>query len=65
MASISGALDRIKSDLRRFLPDATIESAARDAGHRWRRRNLGPVQTVHLFILQVLDANNGTRPNMK
>ena len=57
MASVSSTLDRIKQDLRPFLPDSSIESACRRAGHRWRERKLGPVQTVHLFILQVLSFN--------
>jgi hypothetical protein len=57
MASIASALTRIKQDLGPFLPDGSIEAACRDAGHRWRRRKLGPVQTVHLFILQVLHFN--------
>jgi len=57
MASVASTLDRIKQDLRPFLPDRSIESACRQAGHRWRERKLGPVQTVHLFVLQVLCLN--------
>jgi putative transposase len=57
MASISPALRRIKQDVRRFLSDDMIESAVRQAGHRWRERQLGPVATIHLFILQVLNFN--------
>lgn len=57
MASISCVLSRIKRDLRPFLSDTMIESCAREAGHVWRERQLGPVQTVHLFILQVLHFN--------
>ena len=57
MASVSGTLQRIKEDLEPFLPDESILSACREAGHRWRERELGPVRTVHLFILQVLNFN--------
>jgi DDE family transposase len=57
MASVSGALARIKQDLREHLPDESILAACRDAGHRWRTRKLGPVETVHLFVLQVLAFN--------
>src|ERR1700734_1860207 len=57
MASIFCALDRIKRDLRSFLTDAAILSAAAEAGHKWRNRKWGPVETVHLFILQVLNFN--------
>jgi hypothetical protein len=57
MASVSLVLQRIKQDLRPFLPDQTILAACQEAGHRWRERQLGPVQTVHLFILQILNFN--------
>src|SRR5213593_3354456 len=57
MASVSRTLERIKQDLRRFLPDASVTDACRGAGHEWRERKLGPVATVHLFVLQVLSFN--------
>jgi hypothetical protein len=50
-------LARIKEDLQPFLPEGSILAAAHEAGHHWRERQLGPVQTVHLFILQVLCFN--------
>lgn len=57
MASVSSSLSRLKADLQAYLPDAMILEACQSAGHRWRRRQLGPVQTLHLFILQVLHFN--------
>lgn len=57
MASVSGTLQRIKEDLRAFIPDESIVNACREAGHEWRERQLGPVRTVHLFVLQVLCFN--------
>ena len=57
MASVSSVLQRIKQDLSFFLPDESIVIACRNAGHRWRRCDLGPVLTLHLFILQVLHFN--------
>ena len=57
MASVSRALRRIKDDLQDHLPDGLILQACRNAGHRWRERKLGPVQTIHLFVLQVLAFN--------
>ena len=54
MASISCALARIKRDLRTYLPDRIIEQVCRDAGHRYRRRELEPPILLHLFVLQVL-----------
>jgi len=56
-ATISAVLQRIKSDLAEFLPDAMVLDACRRAGHVWRRRQLDPVLTLHLFILQVLHFN--------
>lgn len=57
MASVSSVLQRIKDDLQPFLPEQSILRACRHAGHRWRKSPLGPVQTLHLFILQILNCN--------
>jgi hypothetical protein len=57
MGSVSSTLRRIKDDLQAFLPDSMILDACTQAAHRWRERQLGPVQTIHLFILQVLSFN--------
>jgi hypothetical protein len=57
MASISRALRRIKEDLGPHLPEEEILAACRAHGKPWRERLLGPVQTVHLFVLQVLHLN--------
>ena len=59
--SIGRALARIKDDVRAFVADEAIVRAARDAGHRWRQRQLGPVETVHLFVLQVIHFNTAIR----
>jgi hypothetical protein len=61
MASIARALARIKDDVRAFVSDESIRRACREAGHRWRERQLGPVETVHLFVLQVLCFNTAIR----
>jgi len=57
MASISQTLQRIKDDLRPFLPDEAVRAACVAAGHVWRERLLDPVTTLHLFVLQVLSFN--------
>jgi hypothetical protein len=57
MAGVSQALKRIKSDLAKIMPDESILAACRAAGHTWRERQLGPVQTLHLFILQIMACN--------
>jgi hypothetical protein len=54
MASIAWSLERIKNDLTQLLEPRVIRQVCRDNGYRWRERVLGPVQTVHLFILQLL-----------
>src|SRR5437868_10422133 len=61
MASIPRALARIKDDVRAFVSDESVRAACRAAGHRWRERVLGPAQTVHLFVLQVLHFNTAIR----
>ena len=38
-----------------------IGSACRDAGHHWRQRQLGPVITLHLFVLQQLESESSER----
>ena len=57
MANVSSALRLIKYQLQSFLSDAAILGACQVAQHSWRERELGPVQTIHLFILQVLNGN--------
>src|SRR2546428_14010620 len=61
MASVARALSRIKSDLEPYLPEESVEDACRAAGHTWRERKLGPVATLHLFVLQVLHFNTAIR----
>lgn len=57
MASVASALRRIKDDLSAFLPESRILRACEQAGYQWRQRKLGAVQTIHLFVLQVLNFN--------
>ena len=57
MARVSAILARISSDLQHYLPDRSVLAAFEAAGHEWRERQLGPVRTLHLFILQVLACN--------
>jgi hypothetical protein len=39
------------------LEDDAIVRACEEAGHRWRERDLGPVATVKMFLLQILYGN--------
>ncbi len=57
MVGIPHALRKIKEDLPRVLSSRQIEQACRSVKHRWRRRQLPPVRTVYLFVLQILHGN--------
>ena len=57
MATLSAALARVNENLERLLPQQAILDAARAVGHRWRRRKLGPAETVVLLVLQLLRGN--------
>lgn len=55
--SFLDAVRQIKADLAEHVSGPTIERVCREIGHTWRERLLGPVQTVHLFLLQMLHDN--------
>jgi hypothetical protein len=61
MVSVSRALSRIKDDLGPYLSPDDIRNACLSAGHVWRERMLGPVATLHLFVLQLLHRNTAIR----
>src|SRR5829696_2259072 len=48
---------RVKSNVTQFLPGHVIRDAAAAVGHEYRRRKLGPVESVLLLVLQLLSAN--------
>jgi Transposase DDE domain len=55
--SILGALRRIKADVAAHLQASTIERLCQELDYVWRERTLGPVVTIHAFLMQVLHAN--------
>src|SRR4051812_39198165 len=55
--SLADALRRVRDDLATLLEPEPLRQLCRDFGHRWRERVLGPVTTIHLFVLQVLHGN--------
>ena len=57
MARVLSILSRIANDLEQYLPEESVLATFREVGHTWRERQLGPVRTLHLFILQVLACN--------
>jgi hypothetical protein len=56
-SSILAAVRQIKANVAEHLEAAAIEALCRELGHVWRQRLLGPVMTVHAFLLQVLHGN--------
>lgn len=58
---MSGNIARIVAQFKQSwsqeLEDEAIERACQEAGHRWRERELGPVATVKMFLLQILHGN--------
>lgn len=57
MARLTSILAGIKDHLENYLPEESVLAAVRAVGHVWRERQLGPVKTLHLFIIQVLACN--------
>jgi len=57
MVSIAKALAQVKEDWKNLVPAEGIVQICRQVGHTFRRRLLGPVETIHLFLLQVLYGN--------
>jgi hypothetical protein len=56
-SNILAAVRQIKSNVAEHLEAAAIEALCRELKHVWRDRLLGPVVTVHAFLLQVLHGN--------
>ena len=54
---ISIILSRLRQDVAAAISAESILSACKDVGYHWRKRVLGPVETIHLFLLQVLLKN--------
>lgn len=57
MATLSAAITHVNQNLQQLLPQQAIVAAARAVGHRWRRRKLGPAETIVLLVLQLLRGN--------
>jgi len=57
MSIISRSVQEIKGDLRSIVAPSQITRLCQAAGHAWRDRTLGPVETIYLFIAQVLHGN--------
>lgn len=55
--SILRAVEQIKADVAVHLHSDAIEAVCRELNYHWRERLLGPVVTIHAFLLQVLHGN--------
>ena len=55
--NIAKAVEQIKANLAAVLPSDVIIMLCRQLGYRWRERCLGPVATVHAFLMQILHGN--------
>ena len=55
--SIANSVGQVKTDLRSIIAPHLIIRLCQAAGHAWRDRTLGPVQTIYLFIAQILHGN--------
>ena len=54
---ITRSVQQINRDLRSIVAPGTIIRLCETAGHTWRERTLGPVETIYLFIAQILHGN--------
>ena len=57
LAIIAQTVARFKLTGGKELNDDAILGAMREAGHTWRDRELNPVTTVRMFLLQILFGN--------
>jgi hypothetical protein len=55
--SIHAAVERIKTEVGYWLKPESICALCESLNYVWRERVLGPVTTIHLFVLQVLHGN--------
>ncbi len=62
---ISIILSRLRQDVAAVISPESILSACKDVGYHWRKRVLGPVETIHLFLLQVLLKNTACQHNVQ
>ena len=57
MVTIAHALQEVKKTYDQIIPASTILEIARVVGHHHRQRMLGPVETIYLFLVQILYGN--------
>jgi len=55
--ALTEALAKVSNELTQLLSTESLADLCRSVGHRWRKRLLDPITTIHLFLLQVLHRN--------
>ena len=55
--NIARIVAQFKQSWSEELEDDAIVRACQESGHQWRERELGPVATVKMFLLQILFGN--------
>jgi hypothetical protein len=55
--NIARIVQQFQQSWSRELEDDAIKRACEEAGHTWRERELGPVATVKMFLVQILFGN--------
>jgi hypothetical protein len=58
MVKITRALQKVKDAQNYGIPEGAILAAADAVGHTFRKRQLGPVETFYLLLIQILNGNN-------
>ncbi len=57
MVTLHNALERVKQQVGCILPAQHIRTICHELGYRFRQRQLGPVETLTLFLIQILHGN--------
>ena len=57
LGNIARILGQFKQSWSQEIDDDAVVRACAEAGHTWRERELGPVATVKMFLLQILFGN--------
>ncbi len=56
-AHIVQAIERLKRSWHQEDEEAAVVQACHEGGHRWRDRDLNPITTIKMFLLQILYGN--------
>jgi hypothetical protein len=65
MTSILAGVGRIKEQLEQWITPELVERACDAAGHGWRARDLDPVTTLRLLVLQIVHGNVACRAALR